>query len=167
MPTHTSSNGCTRIGTRLWPRFGCGLPVSYASIIKHNMTPPSTCLPPLIYRPYQIPNTPCSYQYQHNDSYAYELSIPGTNGANGVATSGSFFFRFAQPIYYLRTFSFSFSLPSRISGPGHDKALLPLPHYGTSLNFYRGNNSARFSLFDSRRLVLTHAKKRSRQLTSL
>ena len=46
---------------------------------------------------------------------------------------------------------------------------LPAPlHYGTRLQLYRGNNSALISCdIDSRRIVLTRAVKRSRQLVPL
>ena len=47
------------------------------------------------------------------------------------------------------------------------QALLPPPHYGTRRIFHRENNPALSSLVSSRRIVLTHAIKRSRQLVSL
>ena len=43
------------------------------------------------------------------------------------------------------------------------QALLPLPHYGTRLHFYREKSAALSSLVDSRRNVLTHAINHSRQ----
>ena len=47
------------------------------------------------------------------------------------------------------------------------QALLSPPHYGTRLHFYHEKKTAFCSLVDSRRIALTHALKRSRQLVSL
>ena len=40
----------------------------------------------------------------------------------------------------------------------------PPPHYGTCLPFYREKDSAFSSLVDARRIVRTHAARRSHQL---
>ena len=50
---------------------------------------------------------------------------------------------------------------------GHLAGDFPPPHYGTRLNFYRDKNPALSCLVESRRIVLTHAIKLSRQLVSL
>ena len=71
------------------------------------------------------------------------------------------------PFYCLRTFSFSFALPRRNSDAGVGKQLLsPPPHYGTRLRVHREQDSALSFLVDSRRIVLSHAIQRSRQLVS-
>ena len=56
---------------------------------------------------------------------------------------------------------FCFSLPpSRNSDPGsHSRLLSPLPTTVRALHFYRENISALSSLVDSRRIVLTHARR--------
>ena len=71
-----------------------------------------------------------------------------------MANSEDTFVRFfAHPIYYIRTFSFSFSVPRRSSDPGSLSrlALFPPPRYGTCLHFYREKSSALSSLVDSHR----------------
>ena len=58
--------------------------------------------------------------------------------------------------YYLRTSSFSFSLPGRYSDPGSRKKalLLPPPHSGGArLHFYREKSSAHSTLLVARRIV--------------
>ena len=55
---------------------------------------------------------------------------------------------------------------AQISG-ATKQALSPSLHYGTRLQIYIEKNSALSSLVDSRRVVLTHATKRPRQLVSL
>ena len=67
-------------------------------------------------------------------------------------------FIFAHPLYDLRIFSFSFSSPRRNSSPSSPskQVLLPPPHYGTCLGFYREKTS--FSPFFrwSTRIELHH-----------
>ena len=54
-----------------------------------------------------------------------------------------FFVFFAHPSYYARNFSFSFSLSSHNSDTLLTmQGLLPPPHYGTRLPFYRDKTSA-------------------------
>ena len=63
-------------------------------------------------------------------------------------------------------FALLFSLPpinSRNSDPGSHSRLFSLPTTVRALHFYREKISALFSLVDSRRIVLTHAR-RSQQL---
>ncbi|CAM9775421.1 unnamed protein product, partial [Laminaria digitata] len=68
-----------------------------------------------------------------------------------------FFYLLSSPVFSLH--------PSRNSDPINrlrvrvtKQALLPPPHYGTRLLFYREKSSAlSSSLVDSRRIVLTHA----------
>ena len=62
---------------------------------------------------------------------------------------------FVHPIYDLRTFSFSFSLPSHDSrSESTKKTLVPPPRYGTPLCLYREKTSALSSLVDSHRIDL-------------
>ena len=71
-----------------------------------------------------------------------------------------FFPLFLVPVYYLRAFSFSFSLTGRNSDPGSlSRLICPPPQYGTCLRFYREEKSALSSLVDSRRAVLAYAIK--------
>ena len=77
-----------------------------------------------------------------------------------------FFFFFLHPIYYPHTTLVL--LPSSNSDLGsHSEPFSHLPTTVRALNFYRKNNSAFSSLVDSRRIVPTHAAKRSQQLIHL
>ena len=81
-------------------------------------------------------------------------------------TIKSLIFSFIFPSHLLRVLSSPFySLPpSRDSDPGSHSRLFSLPtHYGSCLEFHREKISALSSLVDSRRIVLTHAR-RSQQL---
>ena len=66
---------------------------------------------------------------------------------------------FANPIYYFRTFSFSFSLPRRNSDTGSlSRLFFPfLLVYGTCLHFYPEKTSPLSSRFDSHQIAPTHA----------
>ena len=72
---------------------------------------------------------------------------------------------FLHPIYYLPLL---FSLPPSLnSDPGsHGRLFFPLSTTVRALHFYREKISALSSLVDSRRIVLTHAR-RSQQLILL
>ena len=71
---------------------------------------------------------------------------------------------FFHPIYYPRT-TLALS-PSSILDPGsHSGPPFPPPHYGTRLHSFIARKSRHFfCLVDSRRLVRTHAARRSQQL---
>ena len=73
-----------------------------------------------------------------------------------------FIYFLAHPIYYLRSLSFSVSLPRRNLGPASLRMHFspPLP-FGTRLRFYREKSSENYSLVSPRRTVLPHATKRS------
>ena len=78
---------------------------------------------------------------------------------------------FYRPICYLRTFFSSFSLPRRGSNPGslhtraREQTLLPPPHYGTPLYYYRDKSSAVTWLVGSRQVV--HKSIRRRALSAV
>ena len=79
--------------------------------------------------------------------------------------SASFFFRlffFSHPIYYLRPSILSLLVVTQIRGHIAGSSP-PLPTTARALHFFREKISALSSLVDSRRMVLTHAR-RSRQL---
>ena len=76
---------------------------------------------------------------------------------------GPFFFLFLNPFYYLCAI-ISPSLRRNLDPGSLEQALLPPPHYGTRLHFCCAKDTALSSLVDSRRIVLTHSVKRSRQL---
>ena len=67
---------------------------------------------------------------------------------------------FFRPIYYPRT-TLALPLTSNSDLGSHSGSSSPRLHYGTFLHFYRENNSAFSSLVDSRRIVRTHAARRS------
>ena len=73
-----------------------------------------------------------------------------------------FFSFFFHPIYYLRPSILSLLVVTQIRGHIAGSSL-PLPNTVSALHFYRENISALSSLVDSRRIVLTHAR-RSQQL---
>ena len=76
----------------------------------------------------------------------------------------SFFF-FFHPIYYLRPYSLSLLVVTQIRGHIAGSSP-PLPTAVRALHFYREKISALSSLVDSRRIMLTHAR-RSQQLILL
>ena len=63
-------------------------------------------------------------------------------------------------IYYPPT---ALALPPSSRSEVTSRALLPPPHYGTCLPFYRENNSVFPSLVDSGRIIPTHGARRSKQ----
>ena len=71
-----------------------------------------------------------------------------------IGTLAFFFFLFAHPSYYLRSFYFLFpsSLDvTQIQGY-QERLFFPLPHYGTCLLFYRLKTSAMSCLVGSHRI---------------
>ena len=70
-------------------------------------------------------------------------------------------------LYYLRSFSFSFSAPRRTSDPGSLSRLFsPLPTAVHALILIARRRQPLSSLVDSHRIAPTHAARRSQQLTS-
>ena len=75
----------------------------------------------------------------------------------------SFFFPFFFPSHLLSSPFYSLP-PSRNSDPGsHNRLFSPPTHYGSCLAFLSREDFCSFFLVDSRRIVLTHAR-RSQQL---
>ena len=85
-----------------------------------------------------------------------------------LSPAGDFFYCYYFPSHLLSSPFFLYLPPSRNSDPGsHSRLFSPLPTTVRALHFYREKISAVFSLVDSRRTVLTHARRSQQLILSL
>ena len=94
-----------------------------------------------------------------------EARVGHPAGAGGLIQSSTYIERSAEGTTALQQLVFfgtacndSVLPPSPNSDPGSQQALLPPPHYGSCLHFYREKTSTLASLVDSRRIAPTHAR---------
>ena len=92
----------------------------------------------------------------------------GTTVVPGILYAKILFFFFPSHLLSSPFYLYPFPLSRNSDDPGsHSKLFSPPTHYGSCLSFfYRENISALSSLVDSRRIVLTHAR-RSQQFLIL